>query len=137
VSAIHILLVEDNRADVLLVREALDEHGLEYELHLVADGAEAVQFIRQMGAGGARPCPDLMLLDMNLPKADGPEVLSVFRRHPDCGRTPVIVISSSDLPRDRELMGSFGVHHYFKKSNDFDEFMQLGAVVRQAMESKP
>ena len=72
---------------------------------------------------------------MNLPKADGPQVLSAFRKHPECTHTPVIVVSSSDAPRDQEQMKSLGVRHYFKKSSNFDEFMKLGAVIKQVLES--
>ena len=125
---LQILLAEDNRADILLVREALNEHGVIHELHVVRDGEEAIQFLVQMGQDDGPPCPDLMLLDMNLPKAEGSQVLLAFRRHPECAHTPVIVVSSSDSPRDKALMQQLGVSHYFKKSSDFDEYMKLGAI---------
>ena len=61
----------------------------------MADGAKAIEYVRQMGTPKGAPCPDVILLDLNLPKADGPQVLSAFRAHPLCARTPVIVVSSS------------------------------------------
>ena len=105
---LQILLAEDNRADILLVREALTEHAVIHELHVVKDGAEAIQFLVRIGHVDGPPCPDLMLLDMNLPKAEGSQVLSAFRKHPECAQTPVIVVSSSDSPKDKELMQHLG-----------------------------
>ena len=78
---IHILLAEDNIGDVMLVKEALAVHHIEGELHVVEDGQKALDFVATMGGPGCSPCPDLMLLDMNLPKADGTAVLAAFRKH--------------------------------------------------------
>jgi chemotaxis family two-component system response regulator Rcp1 len=128
---LQILLAEDNRGDVMLVQKALEEHHLVHELHVVSDGEEALEFIRDMGKSAATPCPDLLVLDLNLPKVDGSEVLSEFRKHPECLATPVIVMSSSDAPRDRTKINALGVNHYFRKPTDLDAFMELGAVVRQ------
>ena len=132
---LNVLLVEDNRADILLVREALSEHGLNHELHVVKDGAEAIQFLVKMGRPDGPPCPDVILLDMNLPKADGSQVLTAFRKRPECAHTPVIVVSSSDAPKDKDIMKDLGVNHYFRKSSEFDEYMKLGAVVKQVLKS--
>jgi CheY-like chemotaxis protein len=130
---LNILLAEDNRGDVLLVRQALDEHHIPHTLHVVQDGAEAIEFIERMGEPGAAPCPDLMLLDLNLPKAEGPQVLAEFRKHPACAQTPVIVVSSSDAPRDRARIGELGVSYYFKKPSELDDFMKLGGVVKDVV----
>ena len=127
---IRILLAEDDAGDVLLVEQALDEHQIVYELFVVRDGAEALAFVANMGEPGHARCPDVVLLDLNLPKIDGPEVLRRFRKHPQCARTPVIVISSSDAPKDRTRMTELGIAHYFKKPSDFDEFLKLGGLVR-------
>lgn len=128
---IQVLLAEDNRGDVLLVREALAAHHLAYQLHVAADGAEAVGFVARMGKPGQPPCPDIFLLDLNLPRVDGHEVLREFRRHPDCAATPVVVLSSSDSVRDRQQVSALGVARYFKKPTSFDAFMQLGAIVEE------
>jgi CheY-like chemotaxis protein len=130
---LHILLAEDNRGDVLLVRQALDEHHIQHKLYVVQDGAEAIEFIERMGEPGAPPCPDLLLLDLNLPKMEGQLVLAEFRKHRACAHTPVIVVSSSDAPRDRARIGELGVARYFKKPSELDEFMKLGGVVRDVM----
>ncbi len=130
---LQILLAEDNAGDVMLVQKALEEHHIDHQLHLVRDGADALRFIGQMGKPGQAPCPDVMLLDLNLPKIKGPEVLSEFRQHPECAHTPVIVVSSSDAEKDRARMAELGVSHYFRKPSDFDDYMKLGAVVRKVM----
>ena len=86
-----------------------------------------------MGEPDGDPCPDIVLLDLNLPKVDGPEVLTEFRKHPECARTPVIVISSSDAHKDRERMAGLGISRYFRKPSDLDGFLRLGALVREVM----
>jgi two-component system, chemotaxis family, response regulator Rcp1 len=128
---IHVLLAEDNRGDVLLVREALAAHDLPHKLHVATDGAQAMDYVARMGQPGEDPCPDIMLLDLNLPRVDGHEVLREFRRHPECAATPVIVVSSSDSPRDRQQASTLGVARYFKKPSNYDAFMQLGALVKE------
>lgn len=132
---LHILLAEDNAGDIYLVQQALQEYGILHELHIVRDGAEALDFIAGMGKAGLAPCPDVVLLDLNLPKADGADVLSEFRKHPECAATPVIVVSSSDARKDRVRMAELGVAHYFRKPSDFDAFLKLGAIVRDIVEA--
>jgi CheY-like chemotaxis protein len=129
---VQILLAEDNPGDILLVRQALEEHQVQHDLHVVKDGAEALKFIANIHDNN---CPDVVLLDMNLPKIDGPEVLSELRNHPRCARTPVIVMSSSDSKQDRQRMEKLGVTRYFRKPTDLDAFLQLGKVVRELVDS--
>ena len=126
---LHILVAEDNRGDVLLIRKALQFHKIPHELHLVKDGAEAMNFLAAMGKSEATPCPDVVLLDLNLPKVDGPEILEEFRKHPECVTRPVIVISSSDSMQDRERMAALQVAYYFKKPSGLDEYMKLGQII--------
>lgn len=128
---LNILLAEDNPGDVFLVKTALEQHHIPHELHIVKDGAEAVEYASVMGSAGNPPCPDLMLLDLNLPKIDGPDVLREFRKHHACVHTPVIVVTSSDTPKERSRMADLGVAHYFRKPSDLDAFMELGEIVRQ------
>ena len=100
------------------------------------DGDEALAFLAQMGESGGVPFPDVLLLDLNLPKIDGPEVLAEFRRHPQCSSTPVIAITSSDAQKDRVRMASLGISSYFRKPSDLEEFMKLGAVVLEVINGK-
>jgi CheY-like chemotaxis protein len=130
---VHILLAEDNLGDVLLVQLALREHHIVHELHVVRDGGEALAFVARMGQPEGTPCPDLLLLDLNMPKADGAEVLEEFRKHPACAHTPVIAVTSSDTPKDRTLMAALGVDRYFRKPSDLEAFLKLGGVVREVI----
>jgi CheY-like chemotaxis protein len=131
--SLHILLAEDNRGDVMLVERALAEHHIEHELHVVKDGGQAIAYVSCMGTPGHPPCPDVILLDLNLPIADGPQVLGEFRRHPECAKTPVIVVTSSDAARDRAKVAELGISHYFRKPSSLAGFMKLGAVVRDVV----
>jgi chemotaxis family two-component system response regulator Rcp1 len=131
-----ILLAEDNLGDIMLVQRALEKHRIAHRLYVVRDGAEALAFVDRIGQPGA-PCPDVVLLDLNLPKVDGRQVLTEFRKHPGCLQAPVIVVSSSDAPRDRTRMAELGIARYFRKPLDFEGFLQLGAVVREVVEAAP
>ncbi len=128
-----VFLAEDSRGDILLIREALEQHQVPYDLRIARDGGEALDYVARMGETDSLPCPDIILLDLNLPKADGIAVLTEFRKHPRCATTPVIVISSSDAPKDRERVKALGVARYFRKPSDLDEFLELGAVVREVV----
>jgi CheY-like chemotaxis protein len=133
VQKLVIFLAEDSRGDVLLVREALEKYHVPHELQIARDGGEALDYVSHMGETSGPPCPDVILLDLNLPKADGFTMLTEFRKHPQCSQTPVIVISSSDAPKDRERGRALGIARYFRKPSDLDEFLELGAVVRQVV----
>lgn len=130
---LHVLVVEDNNADVILFREALEHHRIDHQMHVVTDGQAALNYIARMGTSPDAPCPDVMLLDLNLPKVDGPTILQEFRKHPECAHTPVIVVTSSDAERDRAQVATFKVAKYFRKPSDFEAFMALGAIVREAV----
>jgi CheY-like chemotaxis protein len=134
VIVLQILLAEDNPGDVLLVQEALHEHQIPHELHVVEDGAKALEYLAQLGKTDEAPCPDVMLLDLNLPKIDGTQVLAEFRKHPECVQMPVIVITSSGAQRDRARVSALGVARYFRKPSDFEEYLQLGAIVREVVQ---
>ncbi len=130
---LNVLLAEDNVPDVVLVEQALEQHRVECELNVVRDGAAALEYIAIIGAPGQAPCPDVFLLDLNLPKLDGVQVLTEFRKHPLCARVPIIIVTSSDARRDHERVQPFGIARYFRKPSDYDAFMQLGAVIREVV----
>ena len=131
----EILLVEDNPADANLVEEALAEAQLEYRLSIVREGAQAIAFIDRLDADTTRPCPDIFLLDLNLPKVSGEEVLKRVRLSPACGAAKVLIVSSSDAPADRERAMALGASDYFRKPSDLDQFMELGPKVRAMLQS--
>ena|SRR5579883_2931726 len=130
----HILVIEDNKADVFLIREAIREAQLEVELHVVHDGDKAIRFLADAGSDGV-PCPDLVILDINLPRKSGDEVLEQMRSMPKCAAAPVIVVTSSSSDQDRREMARLGADAYFSKSSEYDEFMQLGQVVSRLLPS--
>jgi CheY-like chemotaxis protein len=133
---LNILVAEDNHADIILFQEALQHHHIEHQLRVVSDGQSALQFVAQMGTSPEIPCPDLMLLDLNLPKVDGPNILQEFRKHPACTHTPVIVVTSSDSEKDRARVAEFQATRYFRKPSDFDAFMELGRIVKELFDGQ-
>lgn len=127
----HIVVVEDNEADVFLLRIALEETGLRCELQVCSDGPEVLRLIDEADAG-AHPLPDLLLLDLNLPRCSGEKILQRLRQSQKCGSVPVIVITSSDSPQDRARVATLGAT-YFRKPADLDEFMKIADVVKGAL----
>jgi two-component system response regulator len=130
---LRILLVEDNVGDVELVEMALREHEIEHELLVAAEASAAKRLIDRMGSDPAVPCPDCILLDVNLPDASGFEVLAYFRRHRRCARTPAIVMSSSNAVGDRKRSEELGVAAYFRKPSELNDYLKLGSVVREVI----
>lgn len=131
--AIRVLVAEDNEGDVVLFKEALRFHNLEFQLHVAGDGLAAIRYIEDLGHTAETSCPDVFLLDLKLPKVDGHDVLNTLRAHPRCSRVPVIVVTSSDAPNDRRRAELLGATHYFRKPSDLTEFMTLGTVIREAI----
>jgi len=120
-----ILLVEDNPGDARLASEAFKEGGSQTRLHVVQDGIEAMAFIRGEGAYASMPRPDLVLLDLNLPRMDGREVLAEIKRDDALKRTPVIVLTTSQAETD--IMRGYDLHAncYIVKPVDFDRFIEV------------
>jgi CheY-like chemotaxis protein len=122
---IEILLVEDNPGDVRLTQEVLKDGRILNTLHVVGDGAEALAFLRREGEFADAPRPDLVLLDLNLPKMDGREVLAVVKSDPDLRRIPVVVLTTSSSEID--VMTSYDLHAncYITKPVDLDQFVKV------------
>ena len=127
----EILLVEDNPADADLTREALSDGRLFHQLHHVTDGVQALQFLRREGKYADVPKPDLVLLDLNLPKMDGRQVLETIKGDPVLRRIPVIVLTSSEAESD--IARSYDLHAncYMCKPVDLNQFLE---TVRQIEE---
>jgi CheY-like chemotaxis protein len=125
-----VYLVEDNPADVFLVEEALREHGVDCQLRIAESGDQAISWIEALDRAEKANCPDLILLDLNLPRQGGHAVLDRLRQSPRCGEVPVIVMTSSDAPQDRESAQTLGIHHFFRKPLQLADFLTLGAVVK-------
>ncbi len=133
---VRLLLIEDNPADSNLVEEALAEAQLDYSLQLFDDGAAALEFISRLDADLSGAGPDLILLDLNLPKVNGEEVLKRIRLSRKCRNAQVMIVSSSDAPTDRERAMKLGASEYFRKPSNLDQFMELGQRVRSMLESE-
>lgn len=125
-----IVLVEDNSADVVLVRRALETYGVQGEITVLTDGEKAIHFIEMMDASAAQ-CPALAIIDLNLPKRSGSEVIQALRQSQRFGALPIIVLSSSGAQRDRADAVRLGVDRYVAKPTLLDEFMNVGAVFRE------
>ncbi|HEY2843786.1 MAG TPA: response regulator [Bryobacteraceae bacterium] len=136
ISSRQIVLAEDNPADVGLVREALREHHVACDLRVIADGEEVLAFLARLDRDNRLPCPDLLLLDLSLPRYDGREILKYLRASERCGQTPVVVLSSSDWIEDREAAAKNAAVHYFKKPSSLAQFLKLGVIIKDVMEMR-
>lgn len=122
---VNILLVEDNPGDVELTLEAFSEAKLKNPIHVVNDGVEAMAFLRKEGQYSNEPTPDLILLDLNMPRKDGREVLTEIRNDPVLTIIPVIILTTSD--NELDILRSYELHAncYIKKPVDFEKFVDV------------
>ena len=120
-----ILLVEDNPGDVLLTEEALQEGKVCNDLYVAEDGMEAIAFLRREGKYEDMPRPDVILLDLNLPRMDGREVLAEIKADPDLKRIPVVILTTSSA--DEDILKSYDLHAncYITKPVDLDQFIAV------------
>ena len=119
------LLVEDNPGDVRLTQEALKSHKVQNNLHVVTDGEEAMLFLRRQGKYKDAPRPDVILLDLNLPKKDGREVLAEIKSDPLLKTIPVVVITSSEAEQDVIRSYDLNANCYVTKPVNFDQFVKV------------
>ena len=122
---IEVLLVEDNPGDVRLTREALRDGKVHNNLSVVPDGVEALAFLRREGKYADAPRPDVILLDLNLPKKDGREVLEDIKADPALQRIPVVVLTSSEAERDIAQAYALHANCYVTKPVDLDQFIHV------------
>jgi two-component system response regulator len=129
--SIEVLLVEDNEGDVRLTREALKEGKLFVHLNVVHDGLQAVEYLRREGAYTQAPLPDLILLDLNLPKKDGREVLQEIKADPVLMHIPVVVLTTSASESD--VLTTYGLHAncYITKPVDMDQFIRVVQLLEE------
>jgi len=125
----HVLLVEDNPADIGLVREALREHQVGCDLTVIKDGAAAIKFIEDVEEG-IHHCPDLIIVDLNLPKRPGREVLQHVRAGKSRKEIPIVVLTSSDNQKDKDDVAEYNPSIYIRKPSKLDEFMKLGVIFK-------
>jgi CheY-like chemotaxis protein len=129
----QILLAEDSAADIGIVRIALRDQDLDYILHVARDGEEAISFIQKADKDRKMPGPDLLLLDMHLPKYNGEEILKCLRSTECYAQIPVVVMTSS---ADHDRAQKHAAMFYFRKPSCLDEFIQVGIIVRDILTGK-
>ena len=125
---VDVLLVEDDQGDILMTREAFEHYKIRNKLHVVTDGDQALQFLRQSGEYADAPRPGLILLDLNLPRRDGLEVLAELKEDPSLRVIPVVILTTSQAEED--ILRSYSLHAnaYVSKPVDFERFIE---VIRQ------
>ena len=128
---IQILLVEDNPGDVELTREALHDTKVHMHLSVVNDGVEAMAFLRREGEYGEAPRPDLILLDLNLPRKDGRGVLADVKQDPSLRHIPVVVLTSSQAEQDIVRAYELHANCYVTKPVDLDQFVKIVRSIEQ------
>lgn len=119
------LLVEDNPGDVRLTQEALKSHKVQNNLHVAIDGEEAMAFLHRQGKYANAPRPDIILLDLNLPKKDGREVLAEIKSDPNLKTIPVVIITSSEAEQDVIKSYNLNANCYVTKPVNLDQFIKV------------
>jgi two-component system, chemotaxis family, response regulator Rcp1 len=127
--SIRAVVIEDNAADVYVIREALKDEFVDVELEVFGDGEAAARLMDRL-TNDSLQRPDIILLDLNLPRCDGKEVLYKLRQIPTGQRPPVMIITSSNSPKDRDDCLSLGAACYFRKPSDLSEFMKIASVIK-------
>ena len=124
-NVVDVLLVEDDPGDVLMTQEAFEDHKIRNNLHVVNDGVQAVQFLRGQGPYADAPRPGLILLDLNLPRMDGREVLAEIKADESLRAIPVVVLTTSEAEED--ILRSYNLHAnaYVTKPVDFEQFIHV------------
>jgi CheY-like chemotaxis protein len=128
-AVVDVLLVEDDPGDVVLIKEAFEYNKVHNTLHIVSDGVEALEFLHRRGRYEEAPRPDLVLLDLNLPRKDGREVLEEVKADRDLRTIPVVVLTTSEAEED--ILRSYDLHAnaYVTKPVDFDRFIEVVRLI--------
>jgi two-component system response regulator len=117
------------------VKETIRQESLPFDVHIASDGQQAIEFIEKAEADANAPCPHFLLLDLNLPKRDGFEVLRRIRASDKCKDVPVVILTSSDSPGDLRQASEMGAG-YFRKPPSYSEFMKLGGVLKKLLKDR-
>jgi two-component system, chemotaxis family, response regulator Rcp1 len=133
VSPARVLVIEDNSSDVFLLERALHQQDLRFELIHLADGGEALAFIRRDGAYADAPIPHLILVDLNLSRYSGEDVLREIRDAKHLAGVPVCAWSSSQSHRDRARLMGLGVARFVTKPSGLDQFMEIGKLIKDLL----
>jgi CheY-like chemotaxis protein len=130
----RLLLVEDNPGDVEILRYALVSAKVNCDMTVIDNGSDALAFIQQRGKYLNSAAPDLAILDLNLPRHDGIEILEAIRSNRQFDGVPIVVLSSSSSPRDLAKLQAFRIGRYITKPPDLEEYIRIGLVVKELLE---
>jgi CheY-like chemotaxis protein len=128
----HILVIEDNATDVSLISEALKKHSVAFDMTVLADGRKAIEYLADVERG---PKPELIILDLNLPRNDRIEILAKYRTSFALDSVPIIVLTSSDAPDDRQRATALGISAFIQKPMNLWDYLALGKRFRQVLEA--
>lgn len=131
-----VFIAEDNPGDVYLIREALNEHAVHCAVRVAEDGEQASRFIDEVDQG-TQPGPDLMLLDLNLPRVSGRQLLEQIRATAALRHARVVVFTSSDSPQDQADVDRLGADRYIRKPATLDAFLAIGDTLKKLLEDSP
>lgn len=137
ISGIDILLVEDDPGDVFLIREALKNSSLEFDLHIADNGEKALDYLYRRASFAAVARPDLIVLDLNLPRINGLEVLRDIKSVPELSTIPVIVLTTSKNEADATLCRELGASDFLSKPPSFEEFLEVGKLIEHFWMMRP
>jgi two-component system, response regulator len=126
-----VLVVEDNPTDVFVIREVIERCNLNVSIRVAADGQDALRYLQQLAKLEESACPALVLLDLNVPKVDGIEVLRRLRNSSRCSTAPVIVVTSSTAEADRIAAERLGAEAYFQKPTSLTAYMELAELIKR------
>jgi DNA-binding response OmpR family regulator len=129
----RILVIEDNRSDVFLLDRALKQQDFRFELIHLLNGSEALPFLRREGVHANAAIPDLIVLDLNLAKYTGEDILREIRSASHLSKVPVCVWSSSRSPRDEALVKNLGISRFITKPCGLDQFMEIGRILKDLL----
>jgi two-component system, chemotaxis family, response regulator Rcp1 len=127
---VELLLIEDNSGDILLTKEAFEELDFSENLSVVTDGEAALDFLYKQGRYQNAPTPDLIILDLNIPRVDGRELLAKIKTDNNLKRIPVLVLSTSKSERDIKYCYELQANCYLIKPVDFEEFLEIVRFIR-------
>jgi len=125
----NILVVEDNEPEQIIMKEAFKDAQVQHDFHMVKDGIEAMEFLKKEGDFQSAPKPDLVILDLNMPRKNGLEVLSEIKGNPKWAHLPVLVFSNSEYSQDICRCYTLGANAYLNKPVDFDTFIEFARTV--------
>jgi len=125
----RILVIEDSPSDILLLRHALDEHGDQYEIEVLRDGAQALQFVAEQRANRQERRPCVIVLDLHLPKHDGLAVLAAIKQEPRLEHVHIVALSSFASPHDEAELRALGARMYCEKPMDVDGWLKLAGDI--------